>query len=627
MGKREIFISKAIEIHNDRYDYSKVEYVNNRTKVCIICPEHGEFYQLPKNHLHGQGCPECGKISAKQCHKHNYKEFLKSAELRFGNRYSFPHIENEYENSHSKITVICNLCGKTFTKTACDFITSQTGGCWCKEKECDFITQEELLKVIDGFKIKQFDGKKNKKTDKVIAICDVCGYKNTFRISSILNGKYSCKACAARNYWDGKRVTVETVKERMGRLFPTIKVDYTTYGGLMRNMDCECVECGHKFKRRPNTFFNMKAIRYSPCPKCTKEMVSKEKTKTTEEFVMQANNRYGEGKYEILGNYESSNRKIRIRCLDCGKSFDIEANSFLQGHGCPYHNCNSSKIEKEVADFIKTIYSGEIMNNNRSILEGKEIDIYLPEKYMAFEFDGVFWHNEMNKTKDFHLSKTVECEKQGVRLIHIFEDEWKHKQKIWKSMISYLLGRTEKLIYGRECEIRQIGKKECNDFLNENHLQGWCPSQIKYGLFHKDELVSVMTFGKSRHFIGNGKTEYELLRFCNKTGISVIGGASKLFKHFVSDYKPLSVVSYADRRWSNGKLYEHMGFTLDHMSKPNYYYVIGDVRKNRFNLRKSVLVKKYGCPENMSEHEFCKSKGWYRIYDCGSMVYKWFNNN
>ena len=205
--------------------------------------------------------------------------------------------------------------------------------------------------MIDGFKIKQFDGKKNKKTDKVIAICDVCGYKNTFRISSILNGKYSCKACAARNHWDGKRVTVETVKERMGRLFPTIKVDYTTYGGLMRNMDCECVECGHKFKRRPNTFFNMKAIRYSPCPKCTKEMVSREKTKTTEEFVMQANNRYGEGKYEILGNYESSNRKIRIRCLDCGKSFDIEANSFLQGHGCPYHNCNSSKIEKEVADF------------------------------------------------------------------------------------------------------------------------------------------------------------------------------------------------------------------------------------------------------------------------------------
>ena len=136
-----------------------------------------------------------------------------------------------------------------------------------------------------------------------------------------------------------------------------------------------------------------------------------------------------------------------------------------------------------------------------------------------------------------------------------------------------------------------------------------------------------MTFGKSRHFIGNGKTEWELLRFCNKINTNIVGGASKLLKFFIKKYNPNNIVTYADRRWSCGNLYDKIGFVQYNISRPNYYYVIGQKRYYRFNFRKSILVKKYGCPNNLSEHEFCLSKKWYRIYDCGCLCYIWKKEN
>jgi rubrerythrin len=125
----ETFIKRSNEVHNGKYDYSKAIYKNKRTKVCIICPIHGEFYQLAGNHMKGQGCPDCGKKYASEWRKNNWENFITESERRFGNLYSFPNIKEEYENSHSKITILCNECGKTFTKIACDHLTSPHGGC------------------------------------------------------------------------------------------------------------------------------------------------------------------------------------------------------------------------------------------------------------------------------------------------------------------------------------------------------------------------------------------------------------------------------------------------------------------------------------------------------------------
>ena len=136
-----------------------------------------------------------------------------------------------------------------------------------------------------------------------------------------------------------------------------------------------------------------------------------------------------------------------------------------------------------------------------------------------------------------------------------------------------------------------------------------------------------MTFGRSRHFIGNSEYEWELLRFANKINTNVAGGASRLLNYFIKTYLPKSIVSYADRRWSTGSLYEKLGFTKYNESKPNYYYIINRKRVYRFNLRKQVLISKYNCPPEVTEKEFCRKNGWLRIYDCGCHCYKLTFNN
>ena len=134
-----------------------------------------------------------------------------------------------------------------------------------------------------------------------------------------------------------------------------------------------------------------------------------------------------------------------------------------------------------------------------------------------------------------------------------------------------------------------------------------------------------MSFGFLRKNLGLKSIDgyYELLRFSNKQNITVVGGASKLFKHFIKLNNPNEVISYADRRWSIGNLYEQLNFKFSHESEPNYFYIIGDERKNRFGFRKDLLISKYGCDPSDTEHNFCFNKGWYRIYDCGTKVYKW----
>ena len=160
-------------------------------------------------------------------------------------------------------------------------------------------------------------------------------------------------------------------------------------------------------------------------------------------------------------------------------------------------------------------------------------------------------------------------------------------------------------------------------FLNNNHIQGFMGSKIKIGLFYNNELVSLMTFGNLRKSMGQKKLEgsYEMLRFCNKLNINVIGGASKLFKYFIRNYNPIEVISYADRSWSKGNLYEKLGFSMEYKTKPNYYYIINGVREYRFNYRKDILVKQ-GFNENKTEHQIMLERKIYRIYNTGNYKFE-----
>jgi len=296
---------------------------------------------------------------------------------------------------------------------------------------------------------------------------------------------------------------------------------------------------------------------------------------------------------------------------------------------CPkcYSQVTTSGKEQELYDFISSIYKLEIERKNRTILQGQELDIFIPEKRIAIEFDGMYWHSELNGIdKRYHLNKTEKCEENNVRLIHVFEDEWDKKQNIVKSRIKNMFGIYENTVYARKCEIRKIETVESMDFQNANHLQGYARSSYCIGLYFKNELISLMSFCKPRISLGNKKENgtYELLRFCNKNGYHITGAASKLLKFFEREVRPTKLITYADRRWSNGNLYEKLGFTFKHNSEPNYWYLNNgcEQRYHRLSFRKSELKKKLKkFDESKTEVENMRMNKFTRIFDCGNMVF------
>ena len=286
----------------------------------------------------------------------------------------------------------------------------------------------------------------------------------------------------------------------------------------------------------------------------------------------------------------------------------------------------TSKGQLEIFNFIENELGFKCSINNRSVLGGLEIDILINEKKIGIEYNGLFYHSESRgKHKNYHLDKTKLAESKNIKLIHIFEDEWFYKQDIVKNRLKTILGVFDDKIFARKCIIKEITSQEKDLFLNNIHIQGTDKSSIRFGAFYNDELVGVMTFSKLRKVVGyknSGSDEYEMLRFANK---SVVGLVSRFLKHFIKNYNPSKIISYADRRWSpiaNNCVYNKVGFKYVGETKPNYWYTKNSkIREHRFNYRKDILVSK-GYDSSKTEFEIMNELGYERIWDCGSFKFE-----
>jgi hypothetical protein len=303
----------------------------------------------------------------------------------------------------------------------------------------------------------------------------------------------------------------------------------------------------------------------------------------------------------------------------------IETN--LQKYGRPYacSNFKASKPEKEIVEYIKEIHPNlEIQESNRTILGGRELDIFIPSLNIAIEYNGLYYHSEKYITdKHYHLNKTKDCAKQGITLYHIFADEWDNHQTAVKHRLKYLVKSPQsETVYARKTAVRELTFEETSKFLNTYHVQGNGPSSIKLGLEHEGELVAVMTFSQRRPAMGGKPTPgyYELARFA--TSKNVPGGASKLLKAFIARHTPKHVISYADRRWSQGNLYTTLGFKLTKTNIPSYWYTLDfKERLYRYNFRKQVLVDN-GADPTLSESQIMQELGYTRIWDCGTLRFE-----
>lgn len=546
-------VKRFIDVHGNKYDYSKVVYTRMKDKVEIICPIHGSFFQEPHSHLKGYDCPKCALERRANKRRDTTETYIAKAIKVHGDKYDYSKVD--YKSSKDKICVICPKHGEFYIRPN-DHINSHRGCPMCYNEKRG--TSQKLTK------------------------------ENFIEKSKIIhNDKYDYS-----------------------------KVEY------INSKTKVCIICPDhgEFWQEPSSHLSGRK-----CPLCAKNESSVKRRLSTDDFIVRAKKVHGD-KYDYSNSeYFGINEPISILCNIHGEFKQI-ASYHLSGNGCQQcaKEMTDSVSEKELCDFIRNNYDGITMQNYRSILSGnKELDIYLPSKKIAFEFDGLYWHNEKNQpSRSYHVNKTNECADKGIQLIHIFEDEWIYKKDIVKSRILHLLGKSHK-IYARKCDIREVNSSTARLFLNENHIQGFCGSTYRFGLYYNNELVSLMTFGSKRKNLGS-KTingHYELLRFCNKLNTNVVGGASKLFKHFIKVVNPSNVISYADRRWSKGDLYEVLGFTLTHKSQPSYFYVINDKRENRFNYRKDVLIRE-GYDSEKTEHQIMLDRGIYRIYDCGCLVYE-----
>ena len=285
-----------------------------------------------------------------------------------------------------------------------------------------------------------------------------------------------------------------------------------------------------------------------------------------------------------------------------------------------------SKCERDIFNYVKAL-APDAEQSNREIIKPKELDIVIPARRLAIEVNGLAWHTELRgKDKLYHITKTQQCGENGYRLLHILDYEWNNMRDIVKSRLSSILGNNVR-IYARDCSIVELTPVVANTFFNQTHIQRSCSHKVAYGLISESgELVAAMSFSRARF---NKKISWELLRFSNQLFTNVIGGAGKLFTHFVRVHCPDSVISYCDLRWNTGKVYERLGFNKCLITSPNYWYTNGyRTLENRMNYQKHKLQNKlamFNC--SLTEWENMAASGYDRFWDCGNAVYTWTPNN
>ena len=334
-----------------------------------------------------------------------------------------------------------------------------------------------------------------------------------------------------------------------------------------------------------------------------------------ERFIDRADEKF-KSKYNYSEiEYKHSKEKIKIYCNKHNISFYQRPNDHLSGYvGCPKcSNNGTSKKEKQVVEWLKTVYSGEIVENSRSIIGPKELDIYIPEKRFAIEYNGLYWHSGDKIDKKAHLNKTLACKEKDIRLFHIFSDEWRDKGDIVISMIKYRLGMFDRKVPARKCVIEVLDRKAGSQFFTDTHISGDNRAAIYIGLKYGGEVVSAISLKKPiQKKYGN---VLEIARFSNALNTTVQGGFGKLFSYVKEYAKQLGytgILTYADRRFGDGDTYSKNGFFFLSSSPVDYWYSEGIDRYFRF---------KYRAQKPLSEKQVAEQNGVYPVYGCGSNTY------
>lgn len=296
------------------------------------------------------------------------------------------------------------------------------------------------------------------------------------------------------------------------------------------------------------------------------------------------------------------------------------------GHGCP--SCAAatyvSRAERDIAEYVAGLDVGEVKTSVRNVIKG-ELDVYIPEKRIAVEFNGLYWHSEnAGRGKFYHRDKWLACKGEGIQLIQIWEDDWNRNPELVKRMLAHKLGVSGgERIYARSTNVRVVPSAEVREFLEANHLQGYRAAKY-WGLYTRDieNPVLVGVLGVQR----KGENGIEIIRFA--TSCVVVGGFTKLLKYVLGleqYFEVVEVFSYSHNDHSDGGVYERNGFVLVHDGAPGYgYWRAGWVeRQNRLKFSPSRVRgnRELEFVEGATERELAALNGLSRVWDSGSSLW------
>lgn len=556
----------------------------------------------------------------------NKKEnFIKKSKKKFGDFLDYSKVE--YTSCKHKVLLTCPIHGDFYvtpdshlqSKFPCPKCAYNNTANNQRKSKDSFIEQ---AKAIHGNKY-NYDSVDYKKNNiKVKIFCKKHGFFYQTPSNHLL-GK-GCPKCRDEFLREKFSLPKEYVNKKVEEKFKgNIKILTDFY----HNVDSKILaNCSHHGDFETTVYYLLNC-KYA-CPLCAEKEKSFSSSETKLIKKIETLSEKFNGKYDYkIESYKTDTKKIKIVCPIHGEFEQSITSHLASPTGCPKCSIKNSYIENKIQKYLE---KNNIIfeKNNRSILNGLEIDFYIPEFKVGIECNGIFWHSELaGKDKKYHLSKTEMSNKSGIFLIHIFENEINEKWRIVESRLNSIFKRNKRRIYGRQCTVKFISKKEKTKFLNKYHLQGDCGSCLEVGLFYKNRLVSVMSFGKLRLALGqkNQEKSFELIRYSSNFNFYIIGGASKMLKFFEKEINPKTVVSYSDRRWSVGEIYKILGFELVKCTKPNYHYFKRGSANlyHRFSFRKSVLDKKLKIfDKTKSEWYNMRQNGWNRIWDCGHLKFK-----
>jgi len=577
---RESFVSEGYTILTN-------EYENQQQKLEYVCPNGHKRTTNWKSWKRGSRCLICKNQSTRPT--------IEEVRLSF-EKEGYVLLSKEYVNNKTKLDYVCPE-GHESSITWADW---NTGGYRCGY--CANNKQLSIDAVISDFSKEGYEFIGGSYINNTSTLTVKCPEGHEFETSRVKwTGGNRCPTC-----YD-KRIDIDLIRSSFNSNGYILLSD--EYVDAHNKLDYIC-DKGHKHRiswaswKQGTRCFYCRNIENRVSLEEIRSMFNVSGYTFIEESYFKDKLEYvcPEGHYGSvsLGNWKTNG----VRCPICG-------------------NNGTSIQEQDLINYIESI-GVDFDIRDRFLIKPKELDIVIPSKKIAVEYCGLYWHSELQgKDAKYHLDKLERCNEISYNLITIFEDEWVNKREIVLSRLKNVLGvgQDVKIIYARCLKIKEVNTDVVRRFCEQNHLQGYSGASIKLGAFLDDELVSVMTFSKpslskgQREVVGN---VYELSRFCSKINYRVIGIASKMLSYFKKNYPWKEVFSYSDRRWSDGNLYERIGFKLIGNTKPNYWYFAngGINRKHRFVLRKNPEE-----PKDATEWELRQAQGWNRIWDCGNKKY------